>query len=109
MEIIRATNAADFLAMVPALVGRRPERSIVFIPFAGTRTFPTACRLDLPQRERRADIRGVVHAALGILSRIREADRVDVVVYSDRSFADERGIPHLDLGRAAVEGLERAG
>lgn len=109
MEIIRASETADFLALVPALVGRNPERSIVFVPFHGTRTFPTACRFDLPVRSRRSDMRAVVHAALGILSRIPDADRVDVVVYTDRSFEGERGIPHLELGRAAFEGLRRAG
>jgi len=109
MEILTAASAPDFLAMVPTLVGGSVERSVVFVPFSGKRTFPTACRVDLPPRERRADVRTVVHGALGVLSRIPNADRVDVVVYTDRSFAGERGIPHLELGRAAAEGLRRAG
>lgn len=109
MQIVTARSAADFLAMVPTLVGWRPEQSIVFVPFAGQRTFPSACRIDLPRRERRADHRAVVHAALGILSRIPGADRVAVVVYTDRTFVGERGIPHVDLGRTAVDGLRRAG
>jgi hypothetical protein len=109
MEIVKATSAAEFLSIVPTLAGGSVERSIVFVPFRGNRTFPAACRIDLPSRERRADLRALVHGALGVLSRIRDADRVDVVVYTDRSFEAERGIPHLELGRAAVEGLRRAG
>lgn len=109
MEIVKASSAAEFLSIVPTIAGGSVERSIVFVPFRGTRTFPTACRIDLPSRERRADLRALVHGALGVLSRIRDADRVDVVVYTDRGFEGERGIPHLELGRAAVEGLRRAG
>lgn len=109
MEIVKAASTEDFLAMVPALAGCDVTRSIVFVPFRGKRTFGTACRIDLPSRGRRADIRTVVHGAVGVLSRIRDADRVDVVVYTDRSFEGERGIPHLELGRAAVDGLRRAG
>jgi hypothetical protein len=109
MEIVKAASTADFLAMVPALAGCDVARSIVFVPFRGKRTFGTACRIDLPKRGRRADIRTVVHGALGVVSRIRDADRVDVVVYTDSSFESERGIPHLELGRAAVDGLRRAG
>jgi hypothetical protein len=109
MEIQKASSTADFLAMVPALAGCDVARSIVFVPFRGKRTFGSACRIDLPSRDRRADIGTVVHGALGVLSRIRDTDRVDVVVYTDRTFQAERGIPHLELGRAAVDGLRRAG
>ena len=109
MEIVKAESTAHFLGFVPALVGGSVARSIVFVPFHGTRTFDTACRIDLPGRDRRADIRTVVHGAVSVLSRVRGADRVDVVVYTDRSFESERGIPYLELGRAAVEGLQRAG
>ena len=38
MDVIKATSAADFLGLVPALIGYTPTRSIVAIPFAGSRT-----------------------------------------------------------------------
>lgn len=109
MDILKARSTADFLAMVPALAGIDVSQSIVFVPFRGNRTFPTVCRLDLPDRERRSDLRTLVHAALGVLSRVPGIDRVDVVVFSHLTYASERGIPHLELGRAAVDGLHRAG
>ena len=38
MDVIKATSAADFLGLVPALIGYTPTRSIVAIPYAGSRT-----------------------------------------------------------------------
>jgi hypothetical protein len=109
MEIVKAASTADFLAMVPSIAGGSVAQSIVFVPFHGKRSLGGACRIGLPTRDRRADIRTVVHRAVGVMSRLPGVDRVDVVIYTDRTFEGERGIPHLELGRAAVNGLQRAG
>ena len=46
MDVIKASNASDFLGLVPALLGFTPTRSIVAIPFEGNRTIGAA-RFDL--------------------------------------------------------------
>ncbi len=33
--IVKAANAAQFLSLVPKMLGYRPARSLVLIPFAG--------------------------------------------------------------------------
>lgn len=109
MEIIRAASTADLLALTPALVGFEPRRSLVLIPFVGTRTLPSALRVDLPRRRREKEARELSHVMLGMLSRFRGVDGVAVVVYSDATFEQERGIPYLDLARAMTANLERAG
>lgn len=109
MEIIKASGVADLLALVPTLVGFEPRRSLVCVPFVGTRTLPSALRIDLPPQRREKEARLLTHAVLGMLSRMRGVDGVAVVVYSDLTFAEERGIPYLDLARGVERGLLRAG
>lgn len=109
MEIVRAASTADFLAMVPALAGFAPHRSVVCVPFTGKRTAEPIMRVDLPQRRRESDFRNLAGYLIGILSRLRAVDRVAIVVYTDLDFEAERGIPHLDLGRALEKAFRRAG
>jgi hypothetical protein len=109
MEIVRASSTADLLAMVPALVGFAPQRSVVCVPFIGKRTAEPVMRVDLPDRRRESDSRNLAGYLIGALSRLRAVDRVAIVVYTDLGFAAERGIPHLDLGRALEKAFRRAG
>jgi hypothetical protein len=109
MEIVRAASTADFLAMVPALAGFAPQRSVVCVPFIGRRTAEPIMRVDLPERRRESDFRNLAGYLIGVLSRLRAVDRVAIVVYTDLAFEAERGIPHLDLGRALEKAIRRAG
>ena len=71
--IVKAASAAQFLALVPRMLGYRPTRSLVLIPFAGSRSLG-AMRIDLP-----ADAESVDAAAatvLGMVCRLPEADAV---------------------------------
>lgn len=109
MEIVRAASTPDFLAMVPALAGFAPQRSVVCVPFCGKRTAEPVMRVDLPGRRRESDFRNLAGYLIGVLSRLRAVDRVAIVVYSDLGFAAERGIPYLDLARAIEKAFRRAG
>lgn len=109
MEIVRPASTPDFLAMVPALVGFAPQRSVVCVPFSGKRTAEPVMRVDLPGRRRESDFRNLAGYLIGVLSRLRAVDRVAIVVYSDLGFEAERGIPYLDLGRALEKAFQRAG
>lgn len=78
--LLRATDSAAFLGIVPTLAGFTPRRSIVLLPFHGTRT-DGAMRLDLPPDG--ADIEAYADAAVSLLARVRGTDAVAVVVYTD--------------------------
>lgn len=78
--LLRATDSAAFLGIVPTLAGFTPRRSIVLLPFRGTRT-DGAMRLDLPHEG--ADIQAYADAAVGLVARVRGTDAVAAVVYTD--------------------------
>ncbi|GAA1919121.1 hypothetical protein GCM10009775_09610 [Microbacterium aoyamense] len=92
--IVTAADPADFLRLVPRLIGFRPARSVVAIPFAGTRSLG-AVRFDLPDH----DVESFAATSLGILCRIPDATAVAWVVYTDEPFAAhlDDALPHRDL------------
>lgn len=78
--VLRAADSAEFLGIVPTLAGFTPRRSIVMLPFRGSRTYG-AMRIDLPGDEIELD--DYVDMAIGLVSRVSGTDAVAVVVYSD--------------------------
>lgn len=104
--IIRAGAAHDLLALVPALAGFRPTRSIVCIAFRGTRSIGVL-RHDLPRRAR--DRAALVTSIVGTLCRMPGVDGVVPIVYTDRTFAAERGLPERTLLALVVRRAEQAG
>lgn len=107
-EIIRAGTDADFIALLPALVGMRLERSLVLVTFAGTRTIHAA-RFDLPPRRDTRTLRPLADACVSLAARTPGADGVSVVVVTDSTFEEERGIPWHELARAVDTRMGRAG
>jgi hypothetical protein len=103
--VIRAAGAADFLALVPHLVGFRPSRSLVLIPFEGNRTLG-ALRLDLPPSDQPDAERSATAAtAIGMVCKVSHADAVAVIAYVDGPLAADAARP----GEAIVaELLSRA-
>ncbi|THG35600.1 DUF4192 family protein [Glaciibacter flavus] len=105
--VITAADGADFLALVPHLLGYQPERSVVLVAFRGRRTCG-ALRFDLPDAASTAQLRRTATTMVGMLCRIPSVDAMVAVVYTDATFAD--GMPHADLldvlvHRAEVSGL----
>lgn len=78
--VLRASDSAEFLRIVPSLAGFTPTRSIVLLPFSGKRTYG-AMRLDLPDAE--IDLEEYADAAVGLVSRVEGTDAVALVLYSD--------------------------
>ncbi|MFK3676756.1 DUF4192 family protein [Microbacterium sp. NPDC090218] len=78
--VLRATDSATFLGIVPSLAGFTPRRSIVMLPFRGSRT-EGAMRLDLPHDA--TDLEGYADTAVGLVARVTGTDAVAVVVYTD--------------------------
>ncbi len=104
--IIRAASAHDFLALVPSLAGFRPERSLVCVAFEGNRTVGVL-RHDLPSRAR--DRAALVSVVVGTLCRMPGVDAVVPVLYTDRTFESERGIPERRLASQFIRRAEQAG
>lgn len=78
--ILRASDSAEFLGIVPVLAGFTPTRSIVLLPFIGARAYG-AMRLDLPDDE--SDPATYAAAAIGLVTRVDGVDGVAIVVYPD--------------------------
>lgn len=106
--IFRAAGAADFLALVPRLLGYRARRSVVLVPFEDARSLG-AMRLDLPG-ELDADERESFSAtALGLVCKVGSADGLAVVVYTDAQVADGEGLPSRALVSALLAHANRCG
>lgn len=104
--IIRAAGANDLLALVPALAGFIPERSIVCVAFRGSRS-AGVLRHDLPRRAR--DRAPLVSAIIGTLCRMPGVDAVVPIAYTGRTFAKSRGVPEQALLTLFVRRAEQAG
>lgn len=101
MDVIKATSAADFLGLVPALVGCTPSCSIVAIPFAGSRTIGAA-RFDLNPT---LDPATLASAIVGVICRVPAADGFAVVVYTDEAGEASQGLVSALLACADKCGL----
>ncbi|TDN90775.1 DUF4192 family protein [Microbacterium sp. BK668] len=93
--IVKAASAAQFLSLVPRMLGFRPTRSLVVIPFAGSRSLG-AMRLDLPDDE--ADLDAVAATVIGMVCRLPDAEALTAVVYADEAFGER--MPRAALATA---------
>lgn len=94
---LKVASPAELLATIPALLGTRPEQSVVIVV---TRDGATgALRIDLPDDDARLDHKQAATHVLGMLSRVSGARRLHVAVFTDHDIRDS--LPH----RAFVETL----
>jgi len=113
--VVTTASAADFLAVVPHLVGFEPQNSVVFVAFHGRRTCG-AMRFDLPGTvESGADDPGsklykrVATTLVGMVSKLPGVDAVVPVVYTPETFADSGGAPRDAFARAVIARFEFSG
>ncbi|WP_314645541.1 DUF4192 domain-containing protein [uncultured Microbacterium sp.] len=85
--LLRASGSAEFLSIVPSLAGFTPRRSIVLLPFHGSRTCG-AMRLDLPRPGLAPE--AYADALIGLVARVSGTDAVAAVVYTDEAALDTR-------------------
>lgn len=78
--LLRASDSAEFVGIVPELAGFTPTQSLVLLPFHGRRTHG-AMRMDLPDDELPPE--DYARAAIELITRVEGADAVAVVVYTD--------------------------
>ena len=105
--IVKAANAAQFLSLVPKMLGYRPTRSLVLVPFASSRSIG-AMRFDLPTAAETDEIDRIAATLIGMVCRLPEADAVAAVAYTDERFAGG-GMPHLDLIEALQQRADACG
>ncbi|WP_396655863.1 DUF4192 family protein [Microbacterium sp.] len=104
--IIKAADAAQFLALVPRLAGCRPVRSLALVPFGGSRTLGVM-RADLPAAD--ADVDSVAATLVGMVCRVREADGLALVVYTDEAYGADAGIARGPLVEALIRKTDACG
>lgn len=103
--IVKAADAASFLSLVPRMLGYRPSRSLVMVPFDGTRSIG-AMRFDLPDAT--ADVDRFAATVVGLVCRLPDADAVAAAVFTDAPF-DGGGMPHPDLFEALERRVDESG
>ena len=96
---VKAADAAQFLSLVPRMLGYTPTRSVVIVPMRRGRSVG-AMRLDLPSEEATIDD-GFAATVIGMVCRVEVADGLVAVIYSDATASG--GLPHARL----VDGLRR--
>ena len=104
--IIKAADAAQFLALVPRLAGCRPVRSLALVPFGGSRTLGVM-RADLPAPG--ADIDSIAATLVGMICKVREADGLALVVYTDEEFTGDEGVAQERFVRALMGKTDACG
>ncbi|MFE1665798.1 DUF4192 family protein [Microbacterium sp. P02] len=88
--IVKAASAAQFLSLVPHLVGCVPRDSLVLVPFAGGRSLG-GMRVDLPPED--ADVDPLSATYVGLVCRVPDADAIAAVIYTDDPFASAAAGP----------------
>lgn len=110
--IVRADAAQDFLALVPQLAGFQPRNSVVLVAFTGNRTCG-AMRFDLPRGAGAKVHRRIATTMVGMLSKLRGADAVVPVAYTDDEFGAAEptapAIPHAEFMAAIIARAEFSG
>ncbi|GAA3777057.1 hypothetical protein GCM10022240_30610 [Microbacterium kribbense] len=104
--ILRTTTAAQFLALLPAMLGCTPTRSLVLVPFAHSRSVG-AMRVDLADD---GQVDQLASTCIGMVCRLADVDELTAVVYTDqplRSGDDEPA--HARLAQALAQRADACG
>lgn len=104
--IVKAADAAQFLSLVPQMVGYQPSRSLVVVPFGGSRSLG-ALRFDLPVTDDADDLARIAATVMGMLCRIPDADALACITYTAESFAE--GMPHRALAASLADRADECG
>lgn len=103
--IVKAADAAQFLSLVPRMLGYAPRRSLVLVPFADARSLG-AMRVDLPTDPSTRDAAAATF--IGMVCRIPSAAALAAIVYSDEAF-DGAAMPEDPLVRALLRTADTCG
>lgn len=102
--IVRAADAAEFLSLVPRLLGYTPTESLVVVPMADGRSLG-AMRVDLPPDD--VDVDAVASSIVGMVCRIPTAEAFVAVAYTLASA--RAGLPEAELMAALSRSADACG
>lgn len=102
---VKAAGAAQFLALVPRLLGFTPTRSVVVVPMNGGRSLG-GMRLDLPvDPDDPSDL--LAATVIGMVCRVTGADGFMAVIYTDE--CSDPVLPRVTLSDALVRAADASG
>ncbi|KZE89450.1 DUF4192 family protein [Microbacterium sp. TNHR37B] len=120
--IVKAADAAQFLSLVPRMLGYLPRRSVVVVPMGGARSLG-AMRIDLPESSDEVDagepagcdrvadegatLDCLAATIIGMVCRVTGADGFASVVYTDR--CGGTCLPHAALATALRRAADASG
>ena len=102
---ITAADAAEFLSLVPHLLGFAPTRSLVIVPFVDGRS-AGGIRIDLPAADR-TDLDAVAATTIGLACRVSAVEAVAILVYCDEEWGQHP--PHSRLMDALRRRVDASG
>jgi hypothetical protein len=102
---VKAADAAQFLALVPRMLGYTPRRSVVVVPMGGARSLG-GMRLDLPPDDAGTHD-GFAATLVGMVCRISRSDALVAIVYTDQAVGS--GLPHAPLASAIARAADASG
>lgn len=97
---------ADILAMIPALLGFEPTRSIVIVARRGALQ-SAAMRLDLPRDDSVTTRKRFATSVVGMLCKVPDVESVMVAVFSDRAADPE--LPHAGFVDMLLRRIHQSG
>lgn len=103
--IVKAADAAQFLALVPRLLGFTPRKSVVIVPMNGGRSLG-GMRLDLPENpDDPSDL--LAATVIGMVCRVTGSDGFMAVIYTDES--SDPTPPRARLAEALTRAADASG
>lgn len=105
-QIAKAADAAQFLSLVPRMLGFTPTRSLVVIPMSQAKSIGVL-RVDLPPDDEIEHVETVASTVIGMVCRLDAADSLCAVVYTDCPIDD--ALPHRGLHEAIAVRADASG
>lgn len=103
-NIVKAADAAQFISLIPSMLGYAPKNSVVLIPFADGRT-AGGLRMDLPRADGEACF---ASTAIGLACRVSLVDAVAILIYADAEITTD-ALPHRDLANLLLASADACG
>ena len=102
---VKATDPAQFLALVPRMLGYVPVQSVVVVPMGAGRSLG-GMRLDLPPDDD-ATRDGFAATVIGMVCRVSRSDALMAVVYTATPTGER--LPHASLAAAIARAADASG
>ena len=92
-QTLRVRGPADFLALIPALIGGAPDESVVFLLLRRDGN-NGVMRVDIPEATSTAELKRFATQVMGMLCKVPDVERVVIAVFTGETLAT--GLPHAE-------------